>query len=105
MFYWDGMHWVHSGGDGGAGAGRVTVSSVAPQFPLQGDVWFDSVSTQTFVWYDDGTSAQWVVAVNADGTRGPGGGLLDAPLTGGPYARQSGSWITVIAPPIDAGTY
>lgn len=111
MWYWDGNHWTQSG-DGGGGVGpggpcRITISSIAPLFPAPGDVWFDSISTQTFVWYADGTSGQWVVAVNGGGGAGggTGGGLSDAPATGGPYARQGGNWVVVVQQPIDAGTY
>jgi hypothetical protein len=45
--------------------GSVTIADVAPTAPDPGDMWFDSVSCQLFVSYDDGTSQQWVIAVNA----------------------------------------
>jgi hypothetical protein len=41
----------------------VHISSVAPASPQPGQLWFDSVNAQTYLWYDDGTSAQWVVVV------------------------------------------
>ena len=43
----------------------VTVSDTPPANPLVGQEWFDSVSGQLYVWYDDGNSSQWVIAVNA----------------------------------------
>lgn len=42
------------------GGGAVMVSDIAPENPQQGWLWFDPVSGNLFVWYDDGTSAQWV---------------------------------------------
>ena len=43
----------------------VTVSDTPPANPQVGQEWFDSVSGQLYVWYDDGNSSQWVIAVNA----------------------------------------
>ena len=43
----------------------VTVSDTPPANPLVGQEWFDGVSGQLYVWYDDGNSSQWVIAVNA----------------------------------------
>lgn len=42
---------------------RCFVGDTAPASPMQGDMWFDSTSAQTYVWYDDGTSSQWVIMV------------------------------------------
>jgi hypothetical protein len=56
----------------------VTVSDTPPVGPLQGDMWFDSVSGQMFVWYFDGNSSQWVIVVNSTASMQ---GYL--PLTGG----------------------
>jgi hypothetical protein len=38
----------------------VTTSDTAPTNPDNGDMWFDSSVGKTFIWYDDGTSTQWV---------------------------------------------
>jgi hypothetical protein len=38
----------------------VTTSDTAPTNPNNGDMWFDSSVGKTFIWYDDGTSTQWV---------------------------------------------
>lgn len=46
-------------GDGGGGS-SYTVSDTAPLSPTNGDVWFNSSSTRTYVYYTDGTSSQWV---------------------------------------------
>jgi hypothetical protein len=56
-----------------AGGASVTVSDTAPASPKNGDLWFDSVATQLYVWYADPTSAQWVIAVSQPAG---GGGLV-----------------------------
>jgi len=52
----------------------VTTSDTAPSNPSNGDMWFDSSVGKTFIWYDDGTSAQWV-QMNPNTS---GGGSSDA---------------------------
>ena len=41
------------------------VSAIAPASPQVGQLWWDSVGGQLYVWYNDGNSSQWVIAVNA----------------------------------------
>jgi hypothetical protein len=81
-----------------AGGTSVTVSDTPPASPVEGDLWFDSVSAQTFLWFTDSTSSQWVIANNAQGVAGPPGpagapgapgvGFPDAPTDGQLYGRQ-----------------
>jgi hypothetical protein len=42
----------------------VTIAAAAPSSPAAGALWWDSVGGQLYVWYNDGTSSQWVIAVN-----------------------------------------
>jgi hypothetical protein len=49
------------------GAGGASVSDTAPSSPTSGQVWFNSSTGQTFVYYSDGTSNQWV-EIGASGT-------------------------------------
>ena len=51
-------------GPPGTGGASLTVADTAPTLS-QGAMWFDSVSTRLFVGYDDGNSAQWVIANGA----------------------------------------
>jgi hypothetical protein len=51
----------------------ITISDTPPSFPAVGDAWWDSVSGQLFIWVVDGTSNQWVIAVNQPGGIGPAG--------------------------------
>ncbi|HEY1412396.1 MAG TPA: hypothetical protein VGF36_09650 [Rhodopila sp.] len=55
-------HWIAAGG--------VTIGDTAPVSPTQGTLWWDSVGGQLYVWYNDGTSAQWVVANSMGGSVG-----------------------------------
>jgi hypothetical protein len=48
----------------GGGAG-VTISPTAPVAPSHGDLWWDSTNGQLLIYYNDGTSSQWVITVNA----------------------------------------
>jgi len=52
---------------GGGGGASVSTGTTPPASPAAGDLWWDSSdgSGQLFVWFDDGTSAQWVVANSA----------------------------------------
>jgi hypothetical protein len=65
------QQWVIAVNSGGGGVSAppyaVTIADVAPPAPVPGDLWFDSVSGQLFISYDDGTSQQWVIAVNSGG--------------------------------------
>lgn len=46
------------------GGGGVTVSDTAPLDPSEGDLWWDSDTGLLYVYYDDGTSQQWVDAAS-----------------------------------------
>ncbi len=66
------MAWVLEGnirgpaGPAGAAGAAITVSDTAPTL-ASGALWFDTVSTQLFLGYNDGTSTQWVIANNTVG--------------------------------------
>lgn len=44
---------------GGVNAG-VWIGDNPPLAPVQGMLWYESDSGNSFIWYDDGSSAQWV---------------------------------------------
>tara|TARA_Y100000389_G_scaffold150726_1_gene150304 strand:- start:2397 stop:3665 length:1269 start_codon:yes stop_codon:yes gene_type:complete len=54
------------------GGGSITVSDTAPAGPSAGDLWFDSTVLRTYVYYNDGSSSQWVLS-NPVGLKGPAG--------------------------------
>ena len=58
-------------------AGSVTVSDTAPTSPSAGDQWYNSLDLNLYVYYNDGSSSQWVPSApqqagpaGADGTDG-----------------------------------
>lgn len=78
---WNGSRWEgvsQPGPSGPAGPpGKFTVSLTAPTTPDSGDAWFDSSRGLTFLYYDDGSSSQWIQIGSANagpaGTPGPAG--------------------------------
>jgi len=73
-------YWVSTESSGGGGGSSVTVSDTAPVSPSDGDMWYNSLSLKMFVYYNDGSSSQWVPAspqqagvAGADGTAGADG--------------------------------
>ncbi len=48
----------------GEGGGSITVSPTAPTSPApaSGDLWWNSTEGELYVYYNDGTSSQWVAA-------------------------------------------
>jgi hypothetical protein len=42
--------------------GAQVIVGTSPDSPARGLLWWDTVSGQLFVQYDDGTSIQWVAA-------------------------------------------
>ena len=51
-------------------AASVMISATAPSSPGIGALWFDSTAAQMYIWFDDGTSQQWVPVVNQFGAGG-----------------------------------
>ena len=65
-------------------AGLVTISATPPSPVQNGAQWYDLAGGQLYIWVNDGTSSQWVVAVNQSisGVYLPlAGGALTGPLT------------------------
>lgn len=52
-----------------AGA-SVEISATAPANPEEGDLWFDNTTLELYIYYNDGTTTQWV------GIDGGGGGAV-----------------------------
>ena len=63
-------------------AGLVTVSSVAPSPVQNGALWYDLVGGQLYTWVNDGSSSQWVIAVNSGSSSGASIWVGDSPPIG-----------------------
>ena len=63
-------------------SGAVTVGATPPASPNPGALWWDSVGGQLYVWYDDGSTKQWVISVSAVSSASLplSGGTLTGPL-------------------------
>ena len=70
---YNGTNWINDTDISGSGGGSssVTVSDTPPSNPSGGDLWYKSDEGQLKVWYQDGTSNQWVDTSN---NAGGGGG-------------------------------
>lgn len=83
---WDGIKWVAGQSPTGP---YCFVGDIPPSNPTPGVTWWDSVSCQLFVYYNDGNSSQWVPAVAVPASIG------EAPSNGNFYARQNGLWTNI----------
>jgi hypothetical protein len=63
IWQWDGVKWVAINN-----AVNIIASTTPPSSPNPGDLWWDANGGQLYLWYNDGNSAQWVVANTAAGT-------------------------------------
>jgi hypothetical protein len=60
---YDGAKWLYSPTQPTT-SGIVAISDTPPASPTVGQTWFDSVGGQTYIWFNDGTSTQWVPMAN-----------------------------------------
>jgi hypothetical protein len=63
-------------------AGLVTVSATPPSPVQNGALWYDLTGGQLYTWVNDGTSSQWVIAVNSGGSSGASITIGDTPPVG-----------------------
>src|SRR4029077_8442483 len=55
--------WVLAGtGSGGSGGAKVWIDPLPPPTPVHGDLWWDSDQGGLFIYFNDGSSSQWVQA-------------------------------------------
>lgn len=58
-YRWDGNKWAAASG---GVASAAFVGDVPPVTPTAGQLWWESDAGLLFIWYNDGTSSQWVPA-------------------------------------------
>ena len=97
-----------AGPQGEVGPARVTTSDTPPLDPVDGDQWFDTRVCTTFVYYDDGTSAQWVPSVattkgddGEQGAQGVAGPVGPAGPAGADGSDGVAGAVIAGAPPLD----
>jgi len=56
-YRWTGVYW-QSVGMGSA----IGIGDIPPATPISGQLWFNTALGALFIWFDDGSSAQWVPA-------------------------------------------
>ena len=98
-YVWDGAAWVFASNDthalifdGGANGVNGNPLTRPDGSAIQvGDIWYDSTTLESFIYYDDGTSAQWVqqIAPNPNS-----GSVSSVNITGANGIVVSGSPIT-----------
>ena len=67
------VQWVDTNPQGAGGQGQgIYFGDLPPADPLAWAGWYDTTIGTTFLWYDDGTSQQWVIAVPQAGSQGQG---------------------------------
>jgi hypothetical protein len=89
------------------GAGGATISETAPASPTAGQVWFESDTAQTFVYYDSqwieiGASGMAAVVSDSAPSSPITGQIWFNSLNGGTYVYYSSAWTEVGAVPINA---
>jgi len=95
----DGLHKktlvsnVGGGGGGGSGGSQGWMTDAPPTTALSGDLWWETDTGYLFVYYDDGSSAQWVSALPS----AAGGSLTEAPTDTLVYGRKDGAWARSVA--------
>jgi hypothetical protein len=63
-----------------AGGAAVAISDTAPVTPTVGQLWFETDSGNTYIWYDDGDSQQWIM-INYPGSQGLPADVHKVPLS------------------------
>lgn len=66
---WNGSDYDWVAQSGGGGGASVTTADAAPSSPSDGDLWYDTTTLRLYVYYNDGSSSQWVKA-NPSGSGG-----------------------------------
>src|SRR6478736_4479880 len=66
VYQWDGEKWTVLTG----GTSPVYIGDVPPGNPPNGALWWNSSNGQLYIYYVDGSSAQWVMIISAQSPQG-----------------------------------
>ena len=82
LLYWDGSAWQEVAGD-------IEVPTSQPGTPEDGQLWWNTDDNTLYIWYEDGDTGQWVIAV----PQGLGSDF-DETVADGLYVKQTGDNMT-----------
>ena len=88
---WNGYAWVEVGSAGGGGS-SVWIGDTPPTDKVTYPMWWSSTTLQLYIWYDDGTSQQWVES-SADPAGLISAMVAEAPVDGKIYSRKNAAWL------------
>jgi hypothetical protein len=77
---------------GGGGGASVTISDTPPGSPTAGNLWWESDTGNLYIYYNDGTSSQWVIVVGGSATAP--GHILGEPGNGSAVTGEVGEFIS-----------
>lgn len=102
----NGSSWTAASVAAGGGGASVTVSDTPPASPSTGDLWFESDTSRTYVYYDSfwieigGVAPGATVSDTAPASPVSGQVWFNS-LNGGTYVYYSGAWAEVGAVPVN----
>jgi hypothetical protein len=104
VLYYGGSGWVNTP----IASSSITVSSTAPASPSEGDMWFDSDTAQTYVYYDSywvevGASSPARLTISSSAPSNPiEGAMWFDSDDGATYTYYGGTWVEVGASAVDS---
>ena len=81
-----------------AGA-NVQISDTPPATPKHGDLWWDSTAGITYIFFNDGSSSQWVISHAFAGPQGPAGTPGAPGAAGALWTQITQAAYNALAPP------
>ena len=107
---YNGSAWVNAADATGSGSGSsVTISDTAPSSPSAGDQWFNSSDLKMYIYYNDGSSSQWVQSSPAGNVTGTTLSSFSVGSEGsasgdGAIAYNNSSGVFTYTPPLVGGS-
>src|SRR4029077_4939627 len=73
LWNWNGTQWVNLG-PAGSNAIATYIGDLPPATPTVGQLWWESDSGKTYIYYNDGDTTQWIQIAPGEGIMGGGSG-------------------------------